>query len=79
MASASRKKSTVLCDDGVKECLLGSESEESLSDSDFDSKNELDDCALLDVVDDNSDEDNIIQDCVGGHEQLQGKMGKFHG
>jgi hypothetical protein len=41
----------------VKECLLGSESEESLSDSEFDSENELDDCVLLDVVvDDNSDE-----------------------
>jgi hypothetical protein len=63
----------------VKECLLASESEESLSDSEFDSENELDDCALLDVaVDDDSDED-IIQDCMGGHEQLQGTKGKFHG
>jgi hypothetical protein len=34
----------------VTECLLGSESEESLLDSEFDSGNELEDCALLDVV-----------------------------
>jgi hypothetical protein len=50
----------------VKECFLCSESEESFSDSEFDSEYELDDCALLDiVVDDNSDEDDdIIQDFV---------------
>jgi hypothetical protein len=49
----------------VQECLLGSKSEESLSDSKFDSENELDDCALLDVaVDDDSDVDDIIQDFV---------------
>jgi hypothetical protein len=49
----------------VKECLLGRETKESLSESEFDSENELDDCALLDVVvDDNSDEDDIIQDFV---------------
>jgi hypothetical protein len=66
MASTSRKRSAVVCDDEVKECLLGSESEEILSDLEFDSENELDDCALLDVVvDDNNDEDNdIIQDFV---------------
>jgi hypothetical protein len=65
MASTSRKHSAVVCDDEVKECLLGSESEEILSDSEFDSENELDDCALLDVVvDDNNDEDNDIQDFV---------------
>jgi hypothetical protein len=49
----------------VQECLLGSKSEESLSDSKFDSENELDDYALPDVVvDDDSDEDDIIQDFV---------------
>jgi hypothetical protein len=65
MASTSRKRSAVLCDDDVKEFLLGKESEESLSESEFGSENELDDCALLDVVvDDNSDDDDIIQDCV---------------
>jgi hypothetical protein len=33
--------------------------------SEFDSENELDDCVLLDVVmDDDSDEDDIIQDFV---------------
>jgi hypothetical protein len=80
MASTSRKRSAILCDDEVKECLLGSKCEESLLDSEFDSENELDDCALLDgVVDDNSDEDDDIQDCRGGHEQLQGAKVKFHG
>jgi hypothetical protein len=65
VTSTSRKQSAVLCDDEVKECLLGSESEESLSDSEFDSENELDDCALLDVVVYyNSDEDDIIQNFV---------------
>jgi hypothetical protein len=68
MVSTSRKRSAVLCDDDMKECLLGSESEESLSDSEFDSENELGDCALLDVVvDDDSDEDDIIQDFVWEH------------
>jgi hypothetical protein len=59
-------RSAALCDDKVKECLLGSESEESLSDSEFDSDNELDDCALLNVVvDGDSDkDDDIIQDFV---------------
>jgi hypothetical protein len=65
VASTSRKRSALLCDDEVKECLLGSESEESLSDSEFDSENELDDCAFLDVVvDDNNDEDYFSQDFV---------------
>jgi hypothetical protein len=67
MASTSRKRSAVLCDDDVKECLLTSEPEESLSDSEFDSENELDDCALLDVaVDDDSDEEDIIQKTLYG-------------
>jgi hypothetical protein len=47
----------VLRDVKVKECLLGSESEGSLSDSQFDRENELDGCAVLDfVVDDNINE-----------------------
>jgi hypothetical protein len=63
MASTTRKQSAVLCDDEVKECLLGSESEESLSDLEFDSENELGDCALLDVVvDGNSDDDDDDDD-----------------
>jgi hypothetical protein len=65
MASTSRKRSAVLCDDDVKECLLANKYEESLSDLEFDSENELDDCSLLDVaVDDDSGEDDIIQDFV---------------
>jgi hypothetical protein len=50
----------------VKECLFGSESEERLSDFEFDNENELDDCVLLDVVvSDNIDEDfDIVQDFV---------------
>jgi hypothetical protein len=50
----------------VGEYLFVSESEESLSDSEFDRDNELDNCALLDdVVNDDSDEDDIIQYVVG--------------
>jgi hypothetical protein len=79
MAFASRKWPAVLPDDEVEDCLLGSESEESLSDSECDSENELDDCAVLDVVvNGDSDHDDIIQDCKGGHQQLQGTKGKFH-
>jgi hypothetical protein len=69
----------------VGECLLGSISEESLSDSEFDSDNELDDCALLDVmVDGDSDyDDDIIQDFVwedmnfykGQRENFTGSVG----
>jgi hypothetical protein len=84
MASTSSKRSAVLCDDKVKECLLGSKFEESLSDSEFDSENELDDCALLDVVvDDNSGEDDDIQDFIwedmnnykGQRENFAGSVG----
>jgi hypothetical protein len=46
----------------VEEYSFVSECEESLSDLEFDSNNELDDCALFDtVVNDDSDEDDIIQ------------------
>jgi hypothetical protein len=63
--STSTKKSAVLYDDEVKEFLPNSKSEEGLSGSEFDNENELDDCAFLDVlVDDNSDEDDIIQGFV---------------
>jgi hypothetical protein len=48
MASSSRKQSAVLRDDEVGECSLGSESEENVSDLEFDSDSELDDCALGD-------------------------------
>lgn len=50
----------------MKECLLGNESEESLSDLELDGKNELNSCNLLDVVvEDNSDQDDdIIQGFV---------------
>jgi hypothetical protein len=50
LASTSRKLSAVLYNDEVKECLLGSESEERLSDLEIDSDNKLDECVLLDVV-----------------------------
>jgi phage terminase large subunit len=59
MAYTSKKLSAVLCVDEVKECFLGSESEEIISDSEFDSENEWNYCAFLDVVvDDNSDDDD---------------------
>jgi hypothetical protein len=68
----------------VKECLLVSKSEGSLSDLEFGSENELDNCALLDVVvDDNIDEDDDIQDFVwedmnnykGQRENFAGSVG----
>jgi hypothetical protein len=50
----------------VGECLLCSESEEGLPDSEYDSANELDDCAFPDVVvgGDSDDDDEIIQNFV---------------
>jgi hypothetical protein len=59
MVSTGRKQLAVLCGDEVKEFLIGSKSEESLSGLEFGSGNELDDCAFLDVVvvDDNINED----------------------
>jgi hypothetical protein len=49
----------------VGECLLHSKYEESLSDSECESDNELHKSAFLNaVVDDDSDEDDIIQDFV---------------
>jgi hypothetical protein len=63
MTFASRKRHVVLCDGEVGDSLLGSKSEESSSDSECDSENELDDCAVLDVVmDGGSDQDGVIQD-----------------
>jgi hypothetical protein len=69
----------------VGECLFGSDSEESFSVLEFDSDNELDDCALLDVVvDGDSDEDaDVIQDfvwedmnnCKGQRENFVGGVG----
>jgi hypothetical protein len=65
MVPASKKRPAVLRDDKVEDCLLGSKCEESLSDSECDSENELDDCAILDiVVDGDTDQDYIIQDFV---------------
>lgn len=64
MVSSGRKQSAVLCDEEVKEYLLGGESE-GLWDSESDSANELDDCALLDVVvNGDSCEDDDVQDFV---------------
>jgi hypothetical protein len=65
MVFPSRKQPAVLHDDEVGDCWLGSKSEESLSDSESDSGNKLDDCTILDVVvDGDSDQDDIIQDFV---------------
>jgi hypothetical protein len=71
MAFASRKWPAVLCDYEIGDCLLDSESEESLSDSECDSENEFDDCAVLNVVvNGESDQDDTIQDFLWVHEQL---------
>jgi hypothetical protein len=66
MASTSRKHPAVLHDDEVREYLLVSEYEKSLSDLEFDSDNQLDDCALLDIVvnGDSYEDDDIIRDFV---------------
>jgi hypothetical protein len=57
MASTSKKRSAVLCDDEL-ECLLLSDSERSWSESDFDTENELEDHAVLDTMrNEDSDED----------------------
>jgi hypothetical protein len=60
------KQSAVLCDDEVEEYLLLSKSEQSLSDSEFDTENELDDCTFLDAVvnDGNDEDDSATQDFI---------------
>jgi hypothetical protein len=58
MASSSRKHTAVLHDDQL-EHLLQSESEQSLSDSDGDTEDELEDLALIhNVITEGSDEDD---------------------
>jgi hypothetical protein len=54
------------CDEEVGKYLLVSESEERSSDLELDSDNELDDCALLDVVvnNDSNEDDIIVQDFI---------------
>jgi hypothetical protein len=67
VASSSRKRSAVLCDEGVREYLLVSKSEESFSHSAFDSDNELEDCTLVGAVvngDSYEGGDDYIQDIV---------------
>jgi hypothetical protein len=78
-ASISKQQSAVLSDEEVGEHLLLSESEESLSDSEFDTDNVQDDHAFLDVVvNDGSDEDdNITLDFVW--ENMENYTGQFHG
>jgi hypothetical protein len=67
MASTSRKRTAVLRDEEV-EYLLQSESEQSLSDSDGDTEDELEDRALIDtVITEGSDEDDSAkQDFIWG-------------
>ncbi|XP_023724900.1 piggyBac transposable element-derived protein 4-like [Cryptotermes secundus] len=67
------------------QCLVESDSEQSLSDSDFDSENELDDRALMDAVgNEGSDEDNSanqefvwedMQNYRGQREHFTGSVG----
>jgi hypothetical protein len=68
MASTNKKRLAVLRDEEeVGEYLLLSESEESLSDSEFDTDNEMDDHALLDVVVNNGrNEDDSIRKTLFG-------------
>jgi hypothetical protein len=46
------------------ECLLDSESEESLSGLEFDNDSGLDDCALHDVVVDGDSDEGVTEDCT---------------
>jgi hypothetical protein len=79
MAFAGRKLFCVT----KQETLLGSESEESLSDLECDSENELDDCTVLDVVMDGDSDQDIIQDFLwedmnnykGQRENFTGSVG----
>jgi hypothetical protein len=81
MASTSRKCTAVLRDEEL-EYLLQSESEQSLSDSDFETKDELEDRALLNtVINEGSDEDDsVTQDFVWEHmENYKGQRENFTG
>jgi hypothetical protein len=81
MASTSRKCTAVLRDEEL-EYLLQCESEQSLSDSDFDTENELEDRALLDtVINEDSDEDySAMQDFVWENmENYKGQKENFMG
>jgi hypothetical protein len=62
MASTSRKHTAVLRDEEL-ECLLQSDLDQSFSDSDFDTENELDDQAVLDTMrnEDSDDDDSGTQ------------------
>jgi hypothetical protein len=71
-----------LCEDEVRECLLLSESEQSLSDSKFDTENELDDHAFLDAVvnDGCNEDDRATQDFVWENMQnYEGQRENFTG
>jgi hypothetical protein len=58
MAGPSKRRSAVLSDEDLH-CLLESDSKQSLSESDFDTENELDDRALIYAVgNEGSDEDD---------------------
>jgi hypothetical protein len=80
MAFASRKRPAVLRDDEVGDCLLGSKTEESLSNSECDSEKDVDDCALLDGVEDGDSDARcyylrLCILCMGG---LTRDKGTFH-
>jgi hypothetical protein len=60
-----------LCDDKVGEYLLLSKSEQNLLDSEFDTENEFDECALLDAVVNDS---SAAQDFICKTVRDKGKM-----
>jgi hypothetical protein len=78
MASTSKKRSAVLRDDEL-ECLLLSDSEQSSSESDFDTENELEDRAVLDTVrnEDSDEDDRVTQDSFGRLWKTIGDNGKI--
>jgi hypothetical protein len=81
MASTSKKRSAALHDDEL-ECLLLRDSEQSSSESDFDTENELEDRAVLDTVrnEDSDEDDGVTQDFVWENmENYRGQRENFTG
>jgi hypothetical protein len=64
MASTNRKRPAVLHDNELGECLIGSKIWRKLIKFKCDSDNELDNCAILDVVVDGDSDQYIILDFV---------------
>jgi hypothetical protein len=80
LASTSNKRSAVLRDEEL-ECFLQSDSDQSLSDSNFDTENELDDRAVFDTMSNEDDSGNQafiwenMQNYKGQRKNFTGSVG----